>query len=74
MIAAGVTSVLKGQTPTHLAFLIGYMDGSQIVLPIYGCNNMWCIGVKGTRNERRVREAKRKERKRDSDDTEGRKG
>lgn len=32
------------------------------------------IGVKGTRNERRVREAKRKERKRDSDGTEGRKG
>lgn len=32
-VFAGVTSVSKGQTPTHLAFLIGYMDGSQIALP-----------------------------------------
>lgn len=62
-IVAGVTSVSKGQTPTHLAFLIGYMDGSQIVLPKYGRDNIRrSSGLKGQEirggleSERRERE------------------
>lgn len=47
-IVAGVTLVSKGQTPTQLAFLIGYMDGSLMELPIYGCDNIRCSsGLKG---------------------------
>lgn len=47
-IVVGLTSVSKGQTPTHLAFLIGYLDGSQIVLLICGRDDMRCSsGLKG---------------------------
>lgn len=53
-IVAGVTSVSKGQTPTHLAFLIGYMDSSQTVLPIFGRDDMQRpSGVKRTRRDER---------------------
>lgn len=47
-IVVGLTSVSKGQTPTHLAFLIGYLDGSQIVLLICGRDDTRCSsGLKG---------------------------
>lgn len=62
-IVAGVTLVSKGQTPTHLAFLIGYMDGSQVLLPVYGCDDIRCrSGLKGHEMRRELeRERERRE-------------
>ena len=39
-IVAGVTSASRGRTQTHLAFLIGYMDGGQIVLLLCGSDDI----------------------------------
>lgn len=58
-IVARVTSASKGQDSTHLAFLIGCMDHSQRVLPIYGRDNIWHASVLKGQGIRRVRQKQR---------------